>query len=233
MAETIFSIQELCDHLAGHIASHPDQTSHCDLKSAALVCQTLCISAQAQLFRHVIITPLQFLSKRNAADAALSNSPATSSVFAARRTPALAAAAAHRLSAVLAGSPHLARYIRQLDVFADPPIVKSVSMIQLPALQKIRVWFNPREPAAEALHFARDLIGLPSIRDVELIDLALPVDLPFELFTSLFDTCTRHLESLTFTHVALPSGPSALSVSLLGEKRKTRADNEAETEILG
>ncbi|KAJ7488439.1 hypothetical protein FB451DRAFT_1391371 [Mycena latifolia] len=54
-AEMVLSIQELCDHIADHIALQPSAFD--DLKSAALVCQTLCISAQSHLFRHILLAP--------------------------------------------------------------------------------------------------------------------------------------------------------------------------------
>ncbi|KAJ6539793.1 hypothetical protein DFH09DRAFT_1175999 [Mycena vulgaris] len=50
MSPTLFAIQELCDELTYHIAySHSPST---DLQSAALVCRTLCLAAQPQIFRH-------------------------------------------------------------------------------------------------------------------------------------------------------------------------------------
>ncbi|KAJ6576044.1 hypothetical protein DFH09DRAFT_1311494 [Mycena vulgaris] len=53
--EVVFRIQELCEHISAQITLQPSPQD--GLKSAALVCHTLCNSAQPHIFRDIIINP--------------------------------------------------------------------------------------------------------------------------------------------------------------------------------
>ncbi|KAJ7661046.1 hypothetical protein B0H17DRAFT_1212401 [Mycena rosella] len=176
--ETAFSLQEVCDEVTYHIAQ--DASSRNDLNSTALVCQRLCFSAQSHLFRHIILDPYQLPAEYlHTPDSAL----------------AAAASAFHHLSAVLTSSPHLLRHIRQLSVLAQHETLVLVSRIHFPFLRTIQLDFcDTLWPDEDALHLARDLIGLPSIREVKVIGGTAPP----KLFPALFETCSRDLHSLAF-----------------------------------
>ncbi|KAJ6631852.1 hypothetical protein B0H10DRAFT_1975317 [Mycena sp. CBHHK59/15] len=172
--ETVFRLQELCDLIVYHIALQSSSQDH--LKSAALVCQTLCISAQSQIFRHVILDPYRPDCAHFGEE---SPTEAVTSVF-------------HRLSAVLTASPHLLRHIRCLSVLARSKILILVSGIRFPLLGTIR--FNFRDllrPGPDLLGRVRDLIGSTSVREVELCGLH------GNFFASPFETSTPHLDSLS------------------------------------
>jgi hypothetical protein len=167
MATTVFSVQELCDQIASQLAPHPPD----DLKSTALVCHTLAVSAQSQLFRHVILDrdPLKL---------------------------------AHRLCAILGTSPHLLLAIRSLRIRVQPQVLSLVSGLRLPLLREIRLNFYHIRSVdamdAEFLRSTRDLIGLPSIREVGLSFLG---HQDMDRFASLFETCTWNLCSLSIFEV--------------------------------
>ncbi|KAJ7455796.1 hypothetical protein FB451DRAFT_1373097 [Mycena latifolia] len=187
----VFQLQELCDQIACHIALH--DSSQADLKSTALVCQTLCSSAQSQIFRHVELDPWALPQGfMHDVDTAL----------------AAGASAARRLSAVLTASPHLLRHIRDLSVLAGSEILEFVSNLRFPLLRKIKIGFQTIWPDENVLRLSRDLIGLPSIREVEIVDLHIGIDVPddprLNFFPSLFETCTRDISSLAFISV-IPS----------------------------
>ncbi|KAJ6475158.1 hypothetical protein DFH09DRAFT_1379840 [Mycena vulgaris] len=57
IAESVFSIQELCYHNAQQIEHNPLGPSATAMNSLALVCQTMGIAAQSQIFPHVILDP--------------------------------------------------------------------------------------------------------------------------------------------------------------------------------
>ncbi|KAJ6576050.1 hypothetical protein DFH09DRAFT_1150273 [Mycena vulgaris] len=201
--EAVFCIQELCDQIADHIAlSTPSQD---DLKSLALVCQALCISSQSQIFRHVILNPYEL--------------PGSDGVGT-RTAPELALSAFHRLSAILATSPHLLRSIHHLSVFAKAEVLEPLSNIRFPALRKIRFDFDFLDLLDEGqlhiLHGVRGFIGLPSIHEVELIALG---ELPLDSFASLFETCSPNLKALTFSDVELPATLPSVSLPRPRERR--------------
>ncbi|KAJ7488370.1 hypothetical protein FB451DRAFT_1227153 [Mycena latifolia] len=180
-AETVLSIQELCDHIADHISLQP---SSCDvLKSAALVCQTLCISAQSHIFRHVILPP----SHRGI----MSNEESGRKVD----------ASASRCLAILGASPRLSRQVHHLTIPARPEILGRVLDAQFPCLRKLSFnFFNRKWLPVDQSGLIRDCIALPSIREVELTDRGLCLtDLHF--VASLFDKCGPQLYSLAFVGV--------------------------------
>ncbi|KAJ6494149.1 hypothetical protein DFH09DRAFT_1104292 [Mycena vulgaris] len=174
--ERVFRIPELCDHIVENVALH--SSSAADLKAIALVCQTLAIAAQSQIFRHIIVDPyLPFRPSHRNLNAAVS--------------------ALHRLSAILTTSPHLLRFIHRLSIYAKPEILASASRIEFPVLQKLHLRFlDPKDPHEDALLLVRDLIGLPSIREVEIQDMGNYQELNWDFFTSLFETCTPNLRSV-------------------------------------
>ncbi|KAJ6540130.1 hypothetical protein DFH09DRAFT_1283007 [Mycena vulgaris] len=195
MAEAVFSIQELCDELAYHIAL--EASSRDDLKSAALVCRTLCISAQSQIFRHVILDP------------ALLPGAHMPWIGGINPTVPYAIAAFHRLLAAVTSSPHLLRFTRFLDVPVTVGMLEPLSTMRFPVLQTIRLVFGYTLLSAreeDIFHLARDFIGLPSIREVAV---AGSLEMGLDLFGFLFEAYNPHLESLTFDQVlplsALPT----------------------------
>ncbi|KAJ6536437.1 hypothetical protein DFH09DRAFT_1179003 [Mycena vulgaris] len=184
MAKAVFSIQELCDQIAQQITDDIafEELPYDDLKSTALVCHTLCISAQSQLFRHVI-------------------------------------SAARRLAAILSASPHLLRYIRHLSIVAYSEILKPLATIRFPGLAKLCISFIDMELAdAEVFLLIRDLIGLPSICEVEIRDLD-HTQFTSDHFTSLFETCTRSLGALICHGVCPSSAPFTAGAIRLGHER--------------
>ncbi|KAJ7493829.1 hypothetical protein FB451DRAFT_1551167 [Mycena latifolia] len=188
--EMVFRLQELCDQIACHITH---EASREDLKSAALVCHTLCISAQSHIFHHVGLDPWEL------PDGDICTHDSETALSA-------ASSASRRLSAILTASPHLLRHIRHLSVLGRSEILKLVSNLRLPLLRKIEINFQDTPwPDDDALHLARDLIGLPSVREVEIRELymrlGMPGDLDLKLFPSIFDTCTRDLHSLAFISI--------------------------------
>ncbi|KAJ6518496.1 hypothetical protein DFH09DRAFT_1194268 [Mycena vulgaris] len=186
MAESVFSTQELCDHIAHHIAV--DDSPHDTLKSTALVCQALCISTQSQIFRHVILNPFH-------AGADSRNRDFEATVYAVRR-----------LAGIVTTSPHLLRLIHSLNVLADAAVLRPLSGIDFPVLQKIALnFFNGQFPSAGILHFARDFIALPSICEVEIINLTMDQNQGSNVLATLFERCTRELEAITFSNVSAPS----------------------------
>ncbi|KAJ6576058.1 hypothetical protein DFH09DRAFT_1361671 [Mycena vulgaris] len=207
MARTVFSVRELCDPITEHL------TLHEDLKSAALVCHTLCVSAQSQIFRHVILDPWELPVENHRGEDPLE----------------LTLRAFHRLSVLLATSPHLRRFIQHLSVVAKAEILEPLSNIQFPALRKIRFNFDglnlsdddvldssDRGVELHVLRLARGFIGLPSIHEVELVDLG---ELPLDSFASLFDTCSPYLEALVFNDVAVPATLPSVSLPRPSERR--------------
>ncbi|KAJ7488287.1 hypothetical protein FB451DRAFT_1391234 [Mycena latifolia] len=203
---TVFGIQELCDQISHHIALY--DPSQATLKSAALVSQTLCIAAQSQIFRHVDLDVWRIFGvARTGAD-----------------YPALDAApsAFRGLFAVLAASPHLLRYIRSLSVPTHSRILEWVLGMEL-SLQKIRLNFmSTKSTDVDALRLARDCIGLPSIRKVELVNVHLPLD----RIAFLFESCGSNLDSLSFSCVDpywdLSNGPVLHSTERRAQIRKLK-----------
>ncbi|KAJ6600323.1 hypothetical protein DFH09DRAFT_1128042 [Mycena vulgaris] len=183
MAQQVLSIQELCDELARHIAL--SASSQGDLRSLALVSHMFCSSAQSQIFCDV-----------NLESTKAPHLPTISII--------------RRLAHLLATSPHLLRYIRHLTICADSEILKLLVTIRFPALRKIRIRFTYND---DSFLLARHLVGLPSIREVEI---AYHCRTSLDDFASLFETCTRSLDSLSFTNVVPSSGPLAAGVPLPG-----------------
>ncbi|KAJ7493817.1 hypothetical protein FB451DRAFT_449225 [Mycena latifolia] len=204
--QMVFHIQELCDHIARHIALH--KSSHDDLKSTALVCQTLCSSAQSQIFRQVSLDPWEVPGGD------------TGTIYSTSDAVVAGISAARRLSAVLTASPHLLRHIRCLSVLGRLEILELVSNMRIPFLQKIRInfddtpwsddtrWSEDTRWDDEVLRVSRDLIGSPSIREVEIHNVfsSASQGLSLDLFTSLFETRPRDIYSLGFFLVK-PTSP--------------------------
>ncbi|KAJ6565189.1 hypothetical protein DFH09DRAFT_1157822, partial [Mycena vulgaris] len=162
------------------MAHHPSPPSTTDMNSLALVSHALCGSAQAQIFRHVILDPHLLYTVNDSLG---------------RVTGALS-----RLSAILSTSPHLLRYIRWLSIRAASEILTPLSAIRFPVLAKLRLsFFDMKVHDADTFRLTRDLIGLPSMREVQIYTLGRPhKTLTVDHFTLLFETCTRRLDSLTF-----------------------------------
>ncbi|KAJ6595593.1 hypothetical protein DFH09DRAFT_143426 [Mycena vulgaris] len=188
-ANAVFSVQELCDEITCHIALHGD------LSSAALVCHTLCTSAQSQIFHHVGLDPFEL--------------PDGYQYIAASALEA-AGAALLRLSAILATSPHLLPSIRSLSVLARSEILEPLSRIRFPLLRRIRFNFTITPSLdGDAWHLARNCIALPSLRSVEVFGVYSGPHLRLELdgLESLLETCTPDLSALSLRtfHVNSPT----------------------------
>ncbi|KAJ6576162.1 hypothetical protein DFH09DRAFT_1361732 [Mycena vulgaris] len=205
MTESVFGIQELCDQISNHMALHA--TSHDDLKSTALVCHTLCISAQRQIFRHINLDPLP---RRASAYSAGSRSTGESVLGA-------ATSALRRLSAVLTASPHLLRSITSVSILASPEILEPLSSIRFPVIEKISFSFLEMQPLDDnIIRWTRDWIALPSIREVVLIGFC--QKLVMDHISAIFDTCSPNLDALTIT-VLFTLDPSPASASHPREPR--------------
>ncbi|KAJ7204597.1 hypothetical protein C8J57DRAFT_1259333 [Mycena rebaudengoi] len=129
MANQVFMIEELCDHITNDISL--EDSSQADLKSTALVCRTLRYCAQSYLFRHV----------------RLDRDP---------HTQAATAAASRRLSTILTESPHLLGAIRQLTILAIPQILEPLISrnIWFPLLQGARLNFWETLMPPDEMHYA-------------------------------------------------------------------------------
>ncbi|KAJ6518483.1 hypothetical protein DFH09DRAFT_1427325, partial [Mycena vulgaris] len=93
-----------------------------------------------------------------------------------------------RLSGILAASPHLLRTHFQV-------------------LRKIGLSFFTRKlPSADVFHFARDLIALPSMREVDIVQLTKGQNRGSDVLATLFERCTRAWEAVIFRKVYAPSG---------------------------
>ncbi|KAJ6524847.1 hypothetical protein DFH09DRAFT_1189070, partial [Mycena vulgaris] len=193
MALTVFDVQELCDHICDHISLLT--SSYDDLRSTALVCHTLSISAQSRIFRHIILEPFELVPRRGQTLHLALQSVISASI---------------RLSAILSASPRLLRSTRRLSVIAQSKVLFPLSSIRFPALRKLRLnFFWTATHDSDAFHLARDLVGLPSIRDVRLRSLYYNPE-P-ERLAAIFDTSIQHIDSVTFlaifSHPTLPSVP--------------------------
>ncbi|KAJ6469100.1 hypothetical protein DFH09DRAFT_1222000 [Mycena vulgaris] len=196
MSPTLFAIQELCDELTYHIAySHSPST---DLQSAALVCRTLCLAAQPQIFRHVSLSPYGLPWQENTPPSAL-------------------AAAARRLASALTHSPHLLPHIRSLGILSTVDIMQPLLTLQFPALQKISFVFgHPKSPDEDVLRWARGWIALASMREVVITGVCREIQV--DHLGSLFEACSPNLVALTI-HVVLKSTPTSAPVSLYRDRR--------------
>ncbi|KAJ7822027.1 hypothetical protein B0H13DRAFT_362956 [Mycena leptocephala] len=183
-ASELFYVQELCDRIVSHVKL--DESSQDDLKSLALVSQTLCSSAQAQIFRHVSLDPWDSEMGK------LSTNPGVP------RIPI----SARRLSVILAASPHLLPHIRSLRVLAQIEILELVLKMQLPLVKKIAFNFQVTRGWGSDDRLPRltgDLIGLPSIREVEICQLSTSFSfLSLKLLPSLFQRCSQDIHTLAF-----------------------------------
>ncbi|KAJ7488365.1 hypothetical protein FB451DRAFT_1553768 [Mycena latifolia] len=189
-AEMVLSIQELCDHIADHIALQP---SSCDvLKSAALVCQPLCVSAQSHLFRHVLLPPSQ----------------PPGGIMSDEESWRKADASASRCLAILRASPRVSRHVHHLTILARPEILKSVLDARFPYLRKLSFNFNRKWLPVDQSGLIRDCIALPSIREVELTDLGICLT-DLHLVASFFDNCSSQLHSLAFVDFSATNVPPA------------------------
>ncbi|KAJ6565144.1 hypothetical protein DFH09DRAFT_1314952 [Mycena vulgaris] len=200
MAVTAFSIQELCDKITDYLVAdhsfHPSPQD--DLKSFALVCHRFPVSAQSQIFREIILDPHQH-------PRLVDGSPHGS-----LRTIRDVAASTPRLSDILATSPHLLRSIQSLSVAATPEVLKPLSTIHFPVLRKIRLNFNfgLGIQVDDALHLSREYIGLPSIRELKLVQCFTQ---NLDALSTLLEASTPELQTVTFHDVWVTSVSPALA----------------------
>ncbi|KAJ6524884.1 hypothetical protein DFH09DRAFT_1189142 [Mycena vulgaris] len=182
MAQTVFDVQELCDHICDEIALFA--SSYDDLRSTALVCHTLSISAQSRIFRHIILEPWQLVPRSGQALDSAIRSVISASI---------------RLSAILSASPHLLRSTHHLSIMAHSKVLFPLSSIRFPALRKLRLGLSWTPTSdSDAFNLARAFVGLPSIRDVGLHSLYYPMP---EHLTAIFDVSGPHLDSVAFVAI--------------------------------
>ncbi|KAJ7493822.1 hypothetical protein FB451DRAFT_1491251 [Mycena latifolia] len=131
----VFHVQELCDQIVYHLMPVLHKSSQADLKSVALVCPTLCIAAQSQIFCDIDLDPWKLLVRRS-----FGSIPSSEAVLTLVLTSGVSSG--RRLSAVLAASPHLLRHIRHLSVPGRSEILEIVSNMRIPLLRKIKISFG-------------------------------------------------------------------------------------------
>ncbi|KAJ7488357.1 hypothetical protein FB451DRAFT_1391298 [Mycena latifolia] len=188
--QTVFSIQELCDHLCHYISLHA--TSQEDLKSTALVCQNLCISAQSRIFRHLTGTLDPSQSPRGYMHSSKSRREAAES-------------ASCRLAGLRA-TPHLLGHVRHLTVLAQAGVLKPVLDTGFPLLRKISFNFIDTDLSPDDHDLTRDCVALPLIRELEFMDLRTTTGVRYHHFATLFDTRTQRLDSVALLCIQ-PTGP--------------------------
>ncbi|KAJ6540115.1 hypothetical protein DFH09DRAFT_1323137 [Mycena vulgaris] len=189
MAESVFSIQELCDHIAHHIAV--DDSPHDTLKSTALVCQTLYIPAQSPTSSSIHSTfPVRIGGIGTVEVEAVGASWWYFEAIVSRTL---------RLSGILVASPHLLRFINSLHLLADTAVLTLLSGTHFPVLRKFGLNFFTRKfPSADVFHFVRDLIALPSMREVDIVQLTKDQNRGSDVLATLFERCTRAWEAVIF-----------------------------------
>ncbi|KAJ6492594.1 hypothetical protein DFH09DRAFT_1452827 [Mycena vulgaris] len=193
---TVTGGSPICDQIADNLAlsSSPQD----DLKSLALVCHRLCVSAQSQIFCEIILDPHQH-------PRLVDGSPHGS-----LRTIRDVEVSVPRLSDILVTSPHLLGSIQSLSVAATPEVLKPLSTVRFPVLRKIRLNFNfgLGIQADDALHLVREHIGLPSNQEVKLVQ-CFTQDL--DALSTLLEASTPELQTVTFHDVWVTSVSPALA----------------------
>ncbi|KAJ7255648.1 hypothetical protein C8J57DRAFT_1721692 [Mycena rebaudengoi] len=181
-ADVVFHIQELCDQLVDHLASE-SYPSLCDLKSAALVCHTLCNSSRSHIYRYVSLDPWEEPDYYLHSDEKAGFECAASTLRA--------------LSSLLTTSPHLARFVRRVRAIGHTEILQALSELQLPLVRKLEISFYMTKMdhawLLQTSHLIQDLIGRASVHEVELSSVG---RLDRENFAALFDKCSPNLEAL-------------------------------------
>ncbi|KAJ6562799.1 hypothetical protein DFH09DRAFT_1478870, partial [Mycena vulgaris] len=214
MAQPVFDVQELCDHICDDIALLA--SSYDDLRSTALVCHTLSISAQSRIFRHISLEPWELVPRGRQA---LTLHSAIRSVI----------SASIRLSAILSASPRLLRSTHHLSIIALSEVLFPLSSIRFPALRKLRLHFSWTATSdSDAFHLARDFVGLPSIREqraqIKRLKLVLADDLdpwlispqcPFD-FSRLVHVVVEAKESLALLQVLTSARLTITHLALFG-----------------
>ncbi|KAJ7437258.1 hypothetical protein B0H11DRAFT_2362236 [Mycena galericulata] len=139
----VLEISELCSYIIGFLH---DSTS--DLKSCALVCRALTFFAQSHLFQVI-----NFLIGSYTAP------------------PHLREEAAARLAQIMEETPHLRSLVRTLQTPIDIAILRHVSNIGLPCVNRLILVADrsPHSSNTSALSVAGDLLALPSLNSLSLV----------------------------------------------------------------
>ncbi|KAJ7216026.1 hypothetical protein GGX14DRAFT_607180 [Mycena pura] len=190
MLPAIFAIQELCDEITYHIVY--SQCPSVDLQSATLVCRTLCLAAQPQLFRHVSLSPYELPWRQDT-------------------PPSFLAAAARRLASTLAHSPHLLPYIHSLGILCTVDTMQPLSTFQFPALKAISFVFgDTKSPDKDVLQWAHGWIALATMQEVVITGRCREIQV--DHLGILFEGCSPNLIALTI-YVTLKSTPTSAPIS--------------------
>ncbi|KAJ7458570.1 hypothetical protein FB451DRAFT_1563922 [Mycena latifolia] len=170
--DTVFSIQELCDHIADCLELSTD------LESCALVSRTLTSSAQRHLFRDIVL---------HGKGLPFDTTYYPSHVNEKHRST--------RLYAILEASPHLLPLVRRLRARIEAAVLGPLSKIKFPNLQDL-VLHNILGGVIEEKSLAgmAALICLPSIRSVRLLSLRFD---NMHHLRRIFDHSTPRLETLS------------------------------------
>ncbi|KAJ7458610.1 hypothetical protein FB451DRAFT_1372286 [Mycena latifolia] len=172
-AGVVLGLPELCDQIT-HFLDDPDR------QACALVCPTLTSSAQHRLLREIDLSELGVHE----------------------------AAACIRFCSVLEASPHLLPFVRPLQVtFSHKNAITQLSRMRFPNLQGVVFSTDFKVPShvmQESLQDCSgamaDIIGLPSIRRVEL---RYPIFANMGDFSRLFELCTPDFQSLYLVRMSL------------------------------
>ncbi|KAJ6457009.1 hypothetical protein C8R47DRAFT_1227659 [Mycena vitilis] len=188
MTPGALEIQEICDLVCSFL---PASSSRSDLCASALISPVFTSSAQRHVFRRVALST-SFISGRSEAS---------------RR--------ARNLRLILLESPHLIRYIRDINIDTDPDgditmLLTAVRFTNLEtfALYGITDLDNDTPHDISVLSLAASIIALPSIRVVRLC--ALKLDMAS--FHALFQQRTTALDVVSLSFMEISDLPPLANV---------------------
>ncbi|KAJ6570522.1 hypothetical protein DFH09DRAFT_1153728 [Mycena vulgaris] len=174
-------VQELWYHIIGFLRGMTP-----DLKTLALVSRAFCAPAQSVLFHAIDLQPNSYEYVTRTRGGA---------------GPEAFDAACRRLGAVLAESPHLAKYIHRLKVTLTADVLAQLCAMGLSSLQDIAIKF--RRADHSLIEPLQALIGLPSVRQVTLSS---------HVSSRVFCGRISHLTALAFYHIMDGSPPEAQDI---------------------
>ncbi|KAJ6612758.1 hypothetical protein B0H10DRAFT_2050910 [Mycena sp. CBHHK59/15] len=142
--------QELWNLILSYLYGFTD-----DLRACTLVSRSLCAAAQVQLFHDIILRP-----------------PRPTRIVGSKFAfPADETASCQRLRAVLTRKPHLIPHVRRVEIYFQPEIITHILEVGFFRLEEIQIGsmrfaFRPDDRLME---LAQSLLGLPSLRRIELL----------------------------------------------------------------
>jgi hypothetical protein len=171
-ASTVLKIQELCDYIADFLHG-----SFTDLKSCALVSPSFTTAAQRHIFHDIIFEPhcLDIAHYRVVVDFD-------------------EACVCRRFCSTIRASPHLAPFVRRLRASIQTDVLNQFRDMHLPNLAEFFLNKNMNDLVMlPAILAAAEIIALPSIRRVGLLEVIVDNDRDFGL---LFEKATPQLQNL-------------------------------------